>query len=815
MTEHHVKKIRTSGWSGGPGCHGGCGIIAHVKDGKLLKVEGDPDHPWNQGRLCARVLAMTQYIYHPDRLTKPLKRVGERGEGKWQEIGWEEALDLIEARMTKIRDEYGPESMVFSAGTGRDIYPWLSMLAYAYGSPNVMFALSGNACYFPRVSVCQMVQGDYMVFDAGQFFPDRMNNPAFKVPECIMLWGYSLPNSCPDNLFGHWIVDMMKRGAKIISMDPRLTFLSSRAKHWLRLRPGTDSAMAMGFLNVIINDDLYDHTFVKQWTNAPHLIRTDTGKLVRENELIEGGSAENFVVWDVNSQTSAVWDVKKQAFAHSKVKPMLDGQCEVALAAGEKVACETVWAAFRREVNRYPVERVAQVTSVPAEQIVAAAHFYARSKPASVHWGCPIDMTPNMTPTAHAIACLWTITGNLEIPGGNVIVRSAYEATAYSLPGRPGVISPTVEMDEKRIATDCYQIFKKFTQRAQTDVTLEQMLTGKPYPIKGLWVAAGNILGGLSMDPKKWMEAFRGLDFIVAVDLFHTPTTQMADVVLPAASFLEKEGVRSWWMPLQALNRALKVEDCRGDLEIGFELARRFDPNFRWKDPHELFNEIIKPSGLTYDELQEKVWSYPPEGTSTIPYHRHEKGLLRNDGTPGFRTPSGRFELYSTHRENWKLEPMPLHEEPPFTPVTQPEKLKEYPLILCTGRRSPVLYNSEHRQIPWLRALDPDPTLEINPKTAASLGIGTGEWVWVENWFGKCLQKAKVTLEVPDWMVMAAHGWWFPEDEGAAPSLHGVFRSNINQLIPSGYQGKDGLGAPIKHGLCKVYKARPEEIAHA
>ena len=164
----------------------------------------------------------------------------------------------------------------------------------------------------------------------------------------------------------------------------------------------------------------------------------------------------------------------------------------------------------------------------------------------------------------------------------------------------------------------------------------------------------------------------------------------MADVVLPAASFLEKEGVRSWWMPLQASNRALTVGECKGDMDIGFELAKRFDPNFRWKDTHELFDEIIKPSGMTFDELSEKVWSYPPEGTSTIPYHRHEKGLLRSDGTPGFRTPSGRFELYSTHRESWNLEPMPLHEEPPFTPVTQPEKLKEYPLILGTGRRLPV-----------------------------------------------------------------------------------------------------------------------------
>jgi anaerobic selenocysteine-containing dehydrogenase len=127
-------------------------------------------------------------------------------------------------------------------------------------------------------------------------------------------------------------------------------------------------------------------------------------------------------------------------------------------------------------------------------------------------------------------------------------------------------------------------------------------------------------------------------------------------------------------------------------------------------------------------------------------------------------------------------------------------------LILSTGRRSPVYFCAEHRNIPWLRDVDPDPVVEIHPDTAASLDIGTGEWVWVENWLGKCRFKAKVSTIVPRWMVMAAHGWWFSEKPAAEPSLYGVWESNINQLLPMGYQGKDGLGAPIKHSLCKVYK---------
>jgi anaerobic selenocysteine-containing dehydrogenase len=318
---------------------------------------------------------------------------------------------------------------------------------------------------------------------------------------------------------------------------------------------------------------------------------------------------------------------------------------------------------------------------------------------------------------------------------------------------------------------------------------------------------ACNPLAGIGLDPELWRKALEKLDFIVAVDLFNTPSTLYADIVLPAATFLEKNGVRSWWIPLQSINKAIEVDECRPDVEINFELAKRFDPEFKWDTIHDLYNDIIKPSGFKYNELQEKVWALPPKGHPSRPYERHKKGLLRSDGKPGFATPTGKYELYSTLREEWGLEPVPYYKEPPFTPVSRPDLAKEYPLILSTGRRSPAFFHAEHRMIPWLRQLDPDPVIEIHPETAGKHNIGNGEWVIVENWMGKAKFKAKVSKIVPPWMVMAAHGWWFPEKKGAAPELFGVWESNINKLIPMNEQGKDGLGAPIKHLLCKIRKA--------
>lgn len=810
MKGKKVEIVRTTTWSAGPGCHGGCGVLAYIEDGKLKKIEGDPDHPWNQGRLCARALAMTQYIYHPNRLTTPLKRIGARGEGKWEEITWEEAFDLIEKRMKKIREEYGPESVIFSMGTGRDIGPWICLLAYAYGSPNVMFSLSGIACYSPRLAAVETVQGDYCVIDAAQWLPGRYDHPKYKIPECLIVWGYNIPSTCPDNIFGHWIIDLMKRGTKIIAIDPRLSWFASRSKVWLRLRPGTDGALAMGFLNVIIQENLYDKKFVERWTNAPFLVSDETGKLLRESDLIEGGSSTNFIVWNTVKGEPEIWDSERVGYRSSHVKPALDGSYEISLTDGRKILCKTVWSLFCEEVKKYPLDRVSEITWVPKEKILEVSRLYAKSKPASIHWGVPIDMTPAITPTAQAITHLWCITGNLDIPGGNVISRFAFDAVAYALPGTQGVITLDPEAHKKRIGADRYGPLRKFIWRAQTDLVLEQIFTGNPYPIKGMWIQTCNPIGGIGLDPKKWREALKRLDFIVAVDLFMNSTTQLADIVLPSATFLEKEGLRTWWVPLQSINKALSVEGCKPDIEINFELAKRFDPNFRWKNIHDLFDDILKPSKMTFTELQKKGWVLPPEGHPSAPYHRYEKGLLRPDKKPGFQTPSGKIELFSSLREEWGLEPFPHYEEPPFTPVSQPELYKEYPLILSTGRRSPAYFHSEHRMIPWLRQIDPDPVVEIHPDTAKLLSIGDGEWVWVQNWQGRAKFKAKVTPVVPRWMVMAAHGWWFPEKSAPEPSLFGVWESNINQLLPMGYQGKDGLGAPIKHSLCKVYKISEE-----
>jgi len=735
------KVVHTTVWSAGAGCHGGCGAKLYVKDGKLVKVEGDENHPWAQGRSCPRLLALPQYIYHPDRVKYPLKRAGERGEGKWQRISWDEAYDIVEKKFKDIRDKFGAESVIFVQGTGRDIGGPITLLMYAYGSPNwTQLGLSGHSCYTPRQAAMWVTQGDYCVLDASQFLEKRYEDPQWKVPRTIIVWGQNPPPTCPDGFFGHWVVDCYKRGSELIVIDPRVTWIASRAKMHLQIRPCTDGALALGMLNVIINEGLYDKEFVEKWT-----------------------------------------------YGFDELK---------------------------RRVQQYLPEKVAEITWIPAEQIREAARLYATSKPAAIQWGIPIDSNREGVVVSQAITALWCITGNLDVPGGNVIAKPSHGVTSYpytqdEMKNIYGAELFT-KLSEKRIGASRYPMIKNFRAWASEDVCLEQMETGKPYPIKAAWIQTNNILESAA-DPKRHYEALKKLDFIVMVDLFHTPTSEaVADLILPAGTFAEKDSIRTWWAPLSVTVKAVQVEECKSDWEINLELAKRLSTvPFKYNTTKELFNDRFKVAGLNFDEVAEKgSWIMPPEGPSK-PYRRYERGLLRKDGKPGFNTSTGKVELYSRLLEEWGLDPLPYYEEPEEGPISTPELWKKYPLILNSGRRSPVFFHSEHRQIPWLREIDPWPTVEINDKTAAELGIVDGEWVYIENDRGRVKFKAKVTPTILPNVVAPAHSWWLPETEGKAPNFFGTWEHNINNLVPACTQGNCGWGgAAYKRFLCRVTKIR-------
>jgi anaerobic selenocysteine-containing dehydrogenase len=214
-----------------------------------------------------------------------------------------------------------------------------------------------------------------------------------------------------------------------------------------------------------------------------------------------------------------------------------------------------------------------------------------------------------------------------------------------------------------------------------------------------------------------------------------------------------------------------------------------------------MYSSIIEETGYSFKEMQKVAPGYPP-----FEYKMHEKGLLRNDGGVGFETPTGRIELWSHFYNMARLDPLPSFEEPMPGPVATPELLEEYPLVLTTGARNWSLFHSEHRQIPHLRALHPDATIQVNPLTAKKYGLKDGDWCWVENQRGRCKRKVQATPIVNERTCSTDHGWWLPEAPGSLDQgLYGLWDMCVGNLIEYNC-GKSGFGANYKTLLCKIYK---------
>ena len=746
--EGDLTATRTTMWSG-PGCHEGCQVIFYTDDdGKLVKVEGDPNSPFNQGRLCMRCLELPELVNHEERLRYPMKRAGKRGEDKWERVSWDEAYDIIEEKVRAFQEKDGPESIISMIGTGRNVSQVIAHNQYAnFGGPDLTLCfLSGDSCMLPRTALCYVVMGNQWVADMSQFRPDRYeNDPEWQIPECIVIWGTN-PVVCNSDAFlGHWIVEAMKRGSELVTIDPQLTWIASKSKYWLRLRPGTDAALALGMMNVIIGEDLVDHDFIDKWTYG--------------------------------------------------------------------------FEALAERVKDYPVEKVAEICWVEPELIVEAARFYAKAHPSTIQWGLAVDMSKIGTPTAHAIACLAGITGNIDNPGGNILID---QACGLEFGYNSGIEYLKEGMVEKRLGNSKYNLKKYgFTASSQSDAILEACETGldekgDPRPVNMLWIQSSNPITNMGQDAPRIYRAMEKVPFICVVDLFKTPfIVAFADLVLPCAMSNERDCIRVWFDPVRSLTKCSSFYEAKEDEQIMIDLGHRLAPESwpEWvKEPRDYMNWRLQVGncGFTMEELEN---DHAGMIYNDFRYYKYEKGLLRPDGQPGFMTPTGRYEFYISLFDSWGVDALPFYEEPPTSPVSTPELAEEYPLVLTTGKRSFEFFHSEWRQANTTsRELHPVPYFDIHPDTAAKYGVAEGQWTRIENQMGKCRQGARFndTLDPP--VISTEHGWWVPEQEAAAPSLFGVFDCNPNNLIPMCENGPSGYGAPIKCGMAKVYPCTPDNM---
>ena len=735
-TEGEFEVTRGSAWSA-PGCHLGCGVLVYSKDGKVVRVEGDPENPFNQGRLCPRCIAVDEIMNNERRIGYPMKRAREdRGKDWWERITWDEALDTVEARFNEYKQVYGAESVVFLQGTGRDIAAYISRLAWSFGSPNYAFSLSNVACFGPRIFASMMTEGLFPLADYSQQFVDRYSNPEWQAPKLTVVWGNNPIVANSDGAYGAWVMDVLQRGSKLLVVDPRMTWLAAHADLWLQVRPGSDGALALGMANVLIREGLYDKDFVSCWVHG--------------------------------------------------------------------------FEDFAAMVAEWTPEKTEEVTWVPAEKVVAAARLLAENSPAILQWGVALDQREDCVDGSRAVLGLFVLTGNIEKPGSMVV---GPELLKYITGWGRDLLS--FDAEEKRIGTENLIFYKVGLQVASINEMIDHMIEQpEDYPIKASWIQTVNQIACGGVDNEKTKEAFGNLEFNVIVDLFMTPTAMAyGDLFLPVTSFAERNGIRCGdnMQRAETINAAIQpFEETRSDMEINLELGRRFNPEaWPWETVEDMFSHILEPAGLDFEGVRDIAPGYLP-----FQYNKHEKGLLREDGSVGFPTPSGRLELSSLGLEFMGKDPLPRYVEPPMTPYSRPDLAKEYPIILTTGARRPSTFHSENRQSPRLRALHPEPSVQMHPDLAASLGVRDGQWVWVEGPVGdtgrvaRAKRVAEVTPIVDARVVSTDHGWWHPE--GDPEKLYDVDELNINNLI-SWSTGETGVGCNYKCLLCKIYPVKEGE----
>ena len=428
---------------------------------------------------------------------------------------------MIASKIDLLRGEFGPESIAIGQGTGRHYFAQALRFANALGTPN--WCEPGTAqCFIPRIVTGLMTYGDLPICD----YYGEVN------PACLLVWGHNPVVTEPDGEIQFRVKDCLKRGTKLIVVDPRKTEMAAKADIWLQVRPGTDDALALGLLNVMITEGLYDKEFVQEWT-------------IGFDRLAE-------------------------------------------------------------RVSHYPPERVEEITWVPSAQIRAAARLFAETRPAALEWGAALEHTPNCLQTIRALALIPAVTGNIDVPGGWIFGMHLLEDTPLLLEAL------SQEMKDKRLGADQFKVLSSkhaFFPSAHAPTVFEAMRTGKPYPIKAFLIFGNNGLLTYA-NSRRVYESLSCVDFLTVMDLYMTPTAELADIVLPSATWLEADEIVV--MPIIAANVALaqqkvvRTHECKQPEEVFVELAKRLNLAVGKEPLNQILDSQLEHLGINFEDLKQK-----------------------------------------------------------------------------------------------------------------------------------------------------------------------------------------------------------------
>jgi anaerobic selenocysteine-containing dehydrogenase len=778
-------------------CVSRCGATAQITDGRFTALKPLPAHATGRA-VCTKGKAGPELVEHPDRLLVPLRRTNRKGAADpgWEEIGWDEALDSVAERLLALRARHGAESVVFSNSSPSctsisDSVDWIMRLRRAFGSPNHMtyMELCGWGRYLASIYT-------YGASVPGVYMPDLDH------AGIILYWGYN--PSVARLAHATATVAALRRGARLVVVDPKRAGLAGRADHWLRVRPGTDAALALAMVHVLLDRGWFDEHFVRQWTNAPLLVREDTGRFLRAGQVwTDAADPEAFVAWDTTTGQVVAHDPGNARRGIDDGRLGLRGRYAAQTPDGP-VACRTVFDLVSEHAGRMEPSVAEGITDVPADQIEAAARLLWESRPVAFYTWSGLEQHSNTTQSVRAIHLLYALLGSLDVKGGNVaftpvptnpidgveLLPPAQASKAVGLEGRP--LGPA-----------------RFEFVNGEDV-FDAILEARPYPVRGM-VNFGANLTMAHGNSARVRDALAALDLFVHADLFMNPTAEQADIVLPVASAFEAEALRVGFEVSQVAASTVQLRaplvpargQSRSDLQLVFDLAGRLGlgEHFWDGDIEAAFRHQLEPSGVTIEQLRERP------GGIQLPLETHYRkyAATDGDGPVGFRTPSGRVELYSEVMLDHGYTPMAAFEEPATSPRSRPDLAERFPLVL-TNAKGLHFCETQHRNLPRVRSRQPDPEVELHPDTAAERRIVEGDWVGIETPAGTVRARAVFDPSLARNVVVAQHGWWqgCEQLELAAHPPFGPDSANLNLVLSQTPSDPISGSSPLRSSVCDV-----------
>ena len=676
-----------------PGCHDRCGLLVSVKDGRIAKIKGNRDYPSLRNRVCSdRLPHFIKWQYHPEQLMVPLKRVGERGDNQWERVSWDQALNEIADKLGQIKAEYGAESLALIEGTFRsDLYAIRSRFLNLFGNP-------GNIGCAGTVCLCNRAALRYALLGTACF--DLKIDSA----KCIVLSGWNITESKQ----GIWQKIMKRRSqagtdVKLIIIDPRRTEAAQHADLWLQIRPGTDTAFFLAWLNVIIQERLYDEAFVDRWTFG-------FGQL-RERILEYTPERVAEITWISADK------IRESARIYAKNGPAI-------------LNCVN-WGDATDQIG---------LNGTRAEQ----ARICLRAITGNLSTqGCETALGPG--PVINGTMGIRDSMLQLEEKCPPEQRRKQLGADEFKLMTWPGYEIMNRLYQEKYGIPLCMSGHNFLSPQP---LVWRAILEGQPYPIKALVTWTSNPLLNAA-NTKMVYKALKSsnLDLHVVLEHFMTPTALLADYVLPSASKFEKPMFSTFedFAPTFICGeRAIHpMGERRSDYDFfrGLALRMGFGEYFPWQTEEELADFRLKPLRLTFKEAAAERYFI----NSTQPW-TYETMDSKTGKPTGFATPSGKIELYSNVLEKLGYDPLPFYEEPFESPVRTPEIAKKYPLILTTGGKFRPQFHSENLQYGMgMREQHPDPLMDIHPETRhGNLTLLKAIGVSVETGRGVIKQRARL-----------------------------------------------------------------------